>query len=137
MYGKGISKSGELIDLGAKADIVEKAGAWYAYKGEKIIKAEASKTNYGTSSTTIALGIKGEFELSVDPDTNIINAGDSKTLTVSVRSIDGFNSPVKLSYGGGGVGITVEFIGDNIVTPRSNGVTETGILITLSDFFKQ
>ena len=29
MYGKGISKSGELIDLGAKADIVEKSGAWY------------------------------------------------------------------------------------------------------------
>tara|TARA_B100000029_G_scaffold136449_1_gene131030 strand:+ start:2837 stop:3934 length:1098 start_codon:yes stop_codon:yes gene_type:complete len=36
MYGKGISKSGELIDLGSKADVVEKAGAWYAYKGEKI-----------------------------------------------------------------------------------------------------
>ena len=36
MYGKGISKSGELIDLGAKAEIVEKSGAWYAYKGEKI-----------------------------------------------------------------------------------------------------
>ena len=36
MYGKGISKTGELIDLGAKADIVEKSGAWYAYKGEKI-----------------------------------------------------------------------------------------------------
>tara|TARA_Y100000590_G_scaffold267553_1_gene300457 strand:+ start:580 stop:1680 length:1101 start_codon:yes stop_codon:yes gene_type:complete len=36
MYGKGISKSGELIDLGAKADVIEKSGAWYAYKGEKI-----------------------------------------------------------------------------------------------------
>jgi len=36
MYGKGISKSGELIDLGSKADIVEKSGAWYAYKGEII-----------------------------------------------------------------------------------------------------
>ena len=36
MYGRGISKSGELIDLGSKADIVEKSGAWYAYKGEKI-----------------------------------------------------------------------------------------------------
>jgi len=35
MYGKGISKSGELIDLGSKADVVEKSGAWYAYKGEK------------------------------------------------------------------------------------------------------
>ena len=36
MYGKGISKVGELVDLGAKAGVVEKAGAWYAYKGEKI-----------------------------------------------------------------------------------------------------
>ena len=36
MYGKGISKVGELVDLGAKAEIVEKSGAWYAYKGEKI-----------------------------------------------------------------------------------------------------
>ena len=36
MYGKGISKVGELVDLGAKAGIVEKSGAWYAYKGEKI-----------------------------------------------------------------------------------------------------
>ena len=36
MYGKGISKVGELIDLGAKAGVVEKSGAWYAYKGEKI-----------------------------------------------------------------------------------------------------
>ena len=36
MYGKGISKSGELIDLGSIADVVEKSGAWYAYKGEKI-----------------------------------------------------------------------------------------------------
>jgi len=35
MYGKGISKLGELIDLGAKAGVVEKSGAWYAYKGEK------------------------------------------------------------------------------------------------------
>ena len=32
MYGKGISKMGELVDLGAKADIIEKSGAWYAYK---------------------------------------------------------------------------------------------------------
>ena len=36
MYGKGISKTGELVDLGAKAGVVEKSGAWYAYKGEKI-----------------------------------------------------------------------------------------------------
>ena len=36
MYGEGISKTGELIDLGVKAGIVEKAGAWFSYKGDKI-----------------------------------------------------------------------------------------------------
>src|SRR5210317_1164912 len=35
-YGKGISRLGEVIDLGVQHDLVEKAGAWYAYKGEKI-----------------------------------------------------------------------------------------------------
>ncbi len=36
MYGKGVSKSGEIIDIGSSIDIVEKSGAWYSYKGEKI-----------------------------------------------------------------------------------------------------
>ena len=36
MYGEGISKTGELIDLGVKAGIVEKAGAWFSYKSKKI-----------------------------------------------------------------------------------------------------
>lgn len=36
MFGNGISASGEAVDLGAKYDIIEKGGAWYSYKGEKI-----------------------------------------------------------------------------------------------------
>ncbi|MGI9381441.1 MAG: recombinase RecA [Methyloligellaceae bacterium] len=36
MYGEGISKTGELIDLGVKAGIVDKSGSWYAYNGQKI-----------------------------------------------------------------------------------------------------
>ena len=36
MYGEGISKVGELIDLGVKAGIVEKAGAWFSYNGDKL-----------------------------------------------------------------------------------------------------
>jgi recombination protein RecA len=35
MYGEGISKIGEIIDLGVQADIIDKSGAWYAYKDEK------------------------------------------------------------------------------------------------------
>lgn len=36
MYGEGISKTGELIDLGVKAELVEKAGSWYSYKDQRI-----------------------------------------------------------------------------------------------------
>ena len=36
MYGEGVSKTGELVDLGVKAGIVEKSGAWYSYGGERI-----------------------------------------------------------------------------------------------------
>jgi recombination protein RecA len=36
MYGEGISKVGELVDLGVKAGMVEKSGAWFSFKGERI-----------------------------------------------------------------------------------------------------
>jgi recombination protein RecA len=36
MYGEGISHEGELVDIGSELGIIEKSGAWYAYKGEKI-----------------------------------------------------------------------------------------------------
>jgi len=36
MFGQGISREGDLIDLAVKVDAVQKSGAWYAYKGEKI-----------------------------------------------------------------------------------------------------
>ena len=36
MYGEGVSKEGELVDLGVQANIIDKSGAWFAYKGEKL-----------------------------------------------------------------------------------------------------
>jgi recombination protein RecA len=36
MYGEGVSKIGELIDLGVKANVVEKAGAWFSYDSTRI-----------------------------------------------------------------------------------------------------
>jgi recombination protein RecA len=45
MYGQGVSKTGELIDLGVKAGIVEKSGSWYSYDGSRIGQGrEAAKT---------------------------------------------------------------------------------------------
>ena len=36
MYGQGISKEGEVIDLGVENDIVDKSGAWYSYNGDRM-----------------------------------------------------------------------------------------------------
>jgi recombination protein RecA len=45
LYGQGISRSGDILDMAAEAGIVEKAGAWYSYKGERIGQGrEAAKT---------------------------------------------------------------------------------------------
>ena len=54
MYGKGISKVGELVDLGAKAGVVEKSGAWYAYKGEKIGQGRENAKIYLQKNPNIA-----------------------------------------------------------------------------------
>ena len=58
MYGKGISKSGELIDLGTKAEIVEKSGAWYAYKGEKIGQGRENAKIYLENNPKVAQEIE-------------------------------------------------------------------------------
>ena len=46
MYGTGISKEGEVIDLGSDAGIIEKAGAWYSYNGEKIGQGKENAKDY-------------------------------------------------------------------------------------------
>ena len=69
MYGKGISKSGELIDLGAKADIVEKSGAWYAYKGEKIGQGRENAKLYLEKNPKIA----AEIEMAIRTKAGLIS----------------------------------------------------------------
>lgn len=46
IYGKGISRDGEILDLSVEGDIVEKSGAWYAYNGEKIGQGRENAKNF-------------------------------------------------------------------------------------------
>lgn len=46
MFGKGISKSGDILDLAANLDIINKSGAWYAYNGDKIGQGRENAKNY-------------------------------------------------------------------------------------------
>lgn len=46
MYGEGISRTGEIVDLGAELEIIDKSGAWYAYQGEKIGQGRENAKKY-------------------------------------------------------------------------------------------
>ena len=54
LYGKGFNREGELIDLGVKNKLVEKAGAWYSYQGDKIGQGKANSCNYLRENPAIA-----------------------------------------------------------------------------------
>ena len=53
IYGKGISRDGEILDLAVEGDIVEKSGAWYAYNGEKIGQGRENAKNFLLEHPTI------------------------------------------------------------------------------------
>ena len=46
MFGKGISREGDVLDLATKNDIIAKSGAWYSYKGEKIGQGRENAKTY-------------------------------------------------------------------------------------------
>ena len=88
MYGKGISKSGELIDLGSKADVVEKSGAWYAYKGEKIGQGRENAKIYLEQNPKVA----AEIEMAIRTKAGLISQKIEGNLAVEKPNTDKKNS---------------------------------------------
>ena len=64
MYGEGISKVGELIDLGVKAGVVEKSGAWYSYGDERIGQGRENAKQYLRDNPEIAYAIEDKIRAS-------------------------------------------------------------------------
>ena len=58
LYGEGISREGELIDLGVEHNLIEKAGAWYSYKGDKIGQGKEKVRVFLKENTDIASTIE-------------------------------------------------------------------------------
>jgi recombination protein RecA len=58
MYGEGISKTGELVDLGVKAAIIEKSGAWFSYKGTRIGQGRENVKAYLKDNPSVAAEIE-------------------------------------------------------------------------------
>lgn len=60
-YGQGINKQGELLDLGVQEKLVDKAGAWYAYQGNKIGQGKANAMKYMLENPAMATELETEL----------------------------------------------------------------------------
>ncbi|MDU0810772.1 MAG: recombinase RecA [Burkholderia sp.] len=65
LYGKGISRQGEIIDLGVQTKIIDKAGAWYSYKGEKIGQGKDNAREFLRENIKMALEIENHIRESL------------------------------------------------------------------------
>lgn len=68
MFGRGISKEGDILDLAAEMDIVNKSGAWYSYNGEKIGQGRENAKAYLEQNPSVANEISNLIRQKVKPD---------------------------------------------------------------------
>jgi recombination protein RecA len=64
MYGEGISKTGELVDMGVKAGIVEKSGSWYSYGDERIGQGRENAKTFLKENPDVAFEIEDKIRAS-------------------------------------------------------------------------
>ena len=82
MYGEGISKNGELLDLGVKAGVVEKSGAWYSYMEERIGQGRENAKIFLKENPNTAISLEDkiraahglDFDIDNDVDDDILEA---------------------------------------------------------------
>jgi recombination protein RecA len=76
MYGEGISKTGELLDLGVKAGVVEKSGAWFSYGDERIGQGRENAKQFLKDNPDIAYAIEDKIRASHGLDFGVAPDGD-------------------------------------------------------------
>jgi recombination protein RecA len=80
MYGKGIYRMGEIIDLGVKLNLLDKSGAWYAYKGEKIGQGKKNVAIYLEENPAMAKEIEEQIRAQLlGNGNNLLIASDEET----------------------------------------------------------
>src|SRR6202035_3997030 len=75
MYGTGISKEGELIEIGVLHNLVEKSGSWYSYKGERIGQGKDNARTFLQQHPEIAKDIEGQIRTKLIPEKATMNRG--------------------------------------------------------------
>ena len=65
LYGLGISREGEIIDMGVEAKVLEKSGSWYAYQGEKIGQGKDNAREFLKENRELAVEIENKVREAV------------------------------------------------------------------------
>lgn len=72
MYGEGISKEGEIIDLGSELDIVQKSGSWYSYNDERLGQGRENAKLFLKENPSLRLEIQLKIRASYGLDAEVI-----------------------------------------------------------------
>ncbi len=95
MYGEGISKTGELLDLGVKAGVVEKSGAWFSYGDERIGQGRENAKKFLKENTRIAIEIEDKIRAAHGLDFDMGASDDENTRSRRLRSpLGGLKPPL-------------------------------------------
>ncbi|MET0155905.1 MAG: recombinase RecA [Rickettsiales bacterium] len=74
MYGEGVSKEGELIDIGVKYELVEKSGSWFSYKGQRIGQGRENVKQFLRDNPALAQDIEKEIRSAAVPKNSVTDA---------------------------------------------------------------
>jgi recombination protein RecA len=78
MYGEGISKTGELVDLGVKAGVIEKSGSWYSYGDERIGQGRENAKTFLRSNPALAADIEARIRNANGLDLHMTGDGNDE-----------------------------------------------------------
>ncbi len=95
MYGEGISKTGELIDIGVQTNLVEKSGAWFAYDGQRIGQGRENAKKFMRDNPEVAAKLEGQIRQQAGVVADAMLTGPENA-TEAAEAIEG-PSPAELA----------------------------------------
>ena len=88
IFGEGISKTGEIIDLGSDYEIIQKSGAWYSYNGAKIAQGRDAAKQFLHDNPEVALEIEQKIKEKIASGTAKHHASAAATVAAGDNGAD-------------------------------------------------
>lgn len=102
VYGRGISRLGEVLDFGVKLDLIDKSGAWYSYQGVRIGQGKENAQNYFVENVQLAQELEQKIREKLLPSTL------TKANTIEEKAVKQVAAPIKKEMKRGGAGKRAE-----------------------------